>query len=256
MDLFNLPEKCRQNAIIYYCGSFDPAHEGHLSTVKSAMEKTQAVGAVVIVATGENSDKPNRSSWAVRRQTALELFSNLDNVCVSPWGKDITKKHLLEKAYVINLMGEDIWEKYCKKTKSDFHSICIGLRYSGHAEYTTNLKNTEIIYTRPTVQGCSSSKIRNYLKNHPEIYEGKSPFSGTILDRIPRRELDYIIKNRLYYQSKKPFLREMLGKIKEYITSMLSLIKDRVNKKHLKPTALLRFFTHSISKLKAFFYDI
>jgi len=86
MDIFNLPRKCRQNAIIYYCGSFDPAHEGHLSTLESAMEKTQAVGAVVIISAGKNSNKPNRSSWEVRRQTAIELFSKLDHVSVSPWG--------------------------------------------------------------------------------------------------------------------------------------------------------------------------
>lgn len=236
MDLFNLPKKCRHNAILYYCGSFDPAHEGHLSTVKSALEKTKAVGAVVIVSKGTNSNKPNRSSWEIRRQTALELFSSLDNVCVSPWGKDVTKKYLLERAYVINLMGEDIWEKYCKRTKSDFQGICIGLRYGENADYTTNLKDKEIIYTIPEVQGCSSSKIRNYLKTHPELYKGTKPLSGTILDRIPPKELDYIIKNKLYY--KETLLQKTLGKVNCYITNMFSPIKTMLNipKKHLTIT--------------------
>jgi cytidyltransferase-like protein len=193
MNLLNLPPKCRQNAIIYYCGSFDPAHEGHLSTLKSAMEKTQAIGAVVIVAMGENSDKPNRSSWEVRRQTAIELFRDLDGVCVSPWGKEETKTYLFERAHVINLMGEDIWEHYRTRTTSDFQTICIGLRHSENASYTTNLKDKEIIYTLPVVQGCSSSKIRNYLTAHPELYEGAPRLPGTILDRLPLREFEYIL---------------------------------------------------------------
>lgn len=237
MDLFNLPKKCRQNAILYYCGSFDPAHEGHLSNLKSAMEKTKAIGAVVIVSKGKNSNKPNRSSWKVRRQTALELFSKLDNVYVSPWGKNITKKYLLERAYVINLMGSDIWEKYCKRTKSDFQGVCIGLRYGETADYITNLKDKEIFYTRDKIRGCSSSKIRNYLKAHPEIYEGITPLPGTILDKLSSSELDYIIKNRLYYQGKKTHLQETLKKVKSYITTMLFSIKNIVSAlNHLKIT--------------------
>lgn len=229
MDLFNLPKKCRENAILYYCGSFDPAHEGHLSTLQSAMEKTKAAGAVVIVSKGENSNKPNRSPWEIRRQTAIQLFKNSDNVCVSPWGKEITKKYLLERAHVINLMGEDIWEKYCKRTKSDFPGICIGLRYNRNINYVTNLKDKEIIYTIPEVQGCSSSKIRSYLKSHPEIYKEGLLLTGTILDRLSSGELEYIIKNKLYYQPKNSYSEGVLLRIHRCMTTMFSFIIELVN---------------------------
>ena len=116
------------------------------------------------------------------------------------------------------------------------NGFCNGLRYGENADYTTNLKDKEIIYTIPEVQGCSSSKIRNYLKTHPELYKGTKPLSGTILDRIPPKELDYIIKNKLYY--KETLLQKTLGKVNCYITNMFSPIKTMLNipKKHLTIT--------------------
>jgi cytidyltransferase-related domain len=203
MNLFNLPEISRKNAIIYFNGSFDPAHKGHLSSVEAAIEKTQAVGAVVVVCEGENSNKPNRSSWEVRRQTALKVFGNSDKIVVSPWGKEITKKYLLERAYVIKLIGADIWETYSKRTEIDFHAVCISLPNGEKPEdYTTNLTSKEVVYIKPDIQGCFSSKIRDYLKLHPELYEGAKPLPNKVLNNLPPSGLKYIIDNKLYYRSK------------------------------------------------------
>jgi len=52
------------------------------------MLKHHAVGAVIVVSSGENVNKPNRSSWEVRRQIALEVFSDTNRIVVSPWKKD------------------------------------------------------------------------------------------------------------------------------------------------------------------------
>ncbi len=203
MNLASAPEIGRGDTVIYYTGSFDPAHEGHLSAIKAAIEKTQAVWAVVVVSGGENSEKPNRSSWEIRRQTALKVFGRSSQIWVSPWTKEITKRYLLERSCVINLMGTDIWERYCKRTEIDFHSVCIVIRDGEDPDYSTNLTDKEISYVSPEIQGCSSSKIRNYLKLHPELYERTTSIpSGTILDRLPSEALEYIIESKLYYQSK------------------------------------------------------
>jgi cytidyltransferase-like protein len=217
MNLQTLPVSSRTNPIIYYNGTFDPPHEGHLSALEAAMKEKQAAAAVVVVCDGHNPKKPNKSSWESRRQMALTMFSKLNNTLVSPWAQDETKEYLLSRAHLITLIGTDLWESYSKRKKIAFQGVCVSLRNGEEPNYLTNLKDKEITYIHPEVQGFSSSKIRNYLRFHPEIYEGKSGSLGSELSKLDPRELEYIIENKLYYQSQEDRLRESREKVERYV---------------------------------------
>jgi len=214
-----------QKPIIYYQGTFDPAHEGHLSTLRATMEATQADFAVIVVDKADNIMKPERSSWESRRETAIKTFGHIENVSVSDLSKEETKQELLKKNYVIALMGSDVWPLYSERKKIKFDALCVTTRNNEETSYPKSLAGKAVIHLIPPVQGCSSTKIRNYLKAHPELYEkGLIPYN-TILDCLSRPTLDYILKNKLYYVSKEEHLEKIKQGIKKYISE--HLFKDK-----------------------------
>lgn len=225
MNLFTLSASDQLNPVICYQGSFDPPHDGHVSALKAAIEKTHAIAAIVVVCNGENIDKPLRSSWEARKHMATICFSHLQNTTISQLPEKETKAILLQHAYVITLIGADAWPKYSRRPNIPFQAICISLR-NGEQEtqYPKIIQGKEIICVEPDVQGLSSNQIRQYLKFHPQFFEDSSG-----LPQLPSKSLEYIIENKMYYQSKENRLKEVEEGIKKYVAQ------------HIFPNKLFQF---------------
>ena len=211
-----------QRPVIYYQGSFDPAHEGHVSALQAAMEKTQAASAIIVVDNAPNPHKPNRSSWEIRKEIAVRTFGHLENVSVSPLPKEETKQKILSNHSVINLIGSDVWPLYSERKKIPFYGICINLRDAESTTYPKTLAGKEITCVTPTVQGCSSSKIRKYLKSHTELYEGAPIEKESILTKLSPASLEFILENKLYFPTQKEKIEQT---IENYAS--IHLFKDK-----------------------------
>lgn len=221
MNSCKIPSNC-SSPILYYQGTFDPAHKGHLSALQSAMEATHATSAVIVVDDADNLHKPERSSWKTRKETAIRTFAHLENVCVSELPKEETKKALLKNKNVTILIGSDVWPVYSERKKIPFDTICINTRISNEDTYPKTLAGKNIIFITSPTKGCSSTKIRDYLKSHPELYE-KAPIpEDSILDQLEPSTLNFILENRLYYLSRESYLKENL---KKYISQ--HIFKDK-----------------------------
>lgn len=209
--------------IIYYQGSFDPTHEGHLSALQTAMKVTQATFAVIVVDDEKNPYKPERSSFEVRREMALRTFGHLENVWISDKPREETKNEILKNPHVIRLIGSDVWPTFSERTKIKFQEICVSTRDPKEHSYPTTLVGKKVTVITPPILECSSSLIKHHLKSHPELYEENAPIpSGTILDRLSPSTLTFILQNKLYHQSKEDHLKK---KIEKYISE--HVFKDK-----------------------------
>lgn len=215
-----------QKPIIYYQGSFDPTHEGHLSALETAMKATQATFAVIMIDDVNNPNKPERSSWEVRREIAVRTFGHLENVCISDKPREETKHELLKNPHVIRLIGSDVWPTFSERTKIKFHELCLSARDPKEHSYPTILAGKNVLTITPPILGCSSSLIKNHLKSHPELYEQNALIPpGTILDRLSPFALDFILQNKVYYQSKEDLLNKTKKKIEKYVSEYV--FKDK-----------------------------
>jgi cytidyltransferase-like protein len=203
--------------VIYYQGTFDPVHKGHISTLETAMKATKASHAVVLADNSDNIYKGQRAPCDKRSEMASRAFSTLPNVFISTAPKKDLQQKLLERCEVINLIGSDVWPFYSKKADTPFRNICISMRDEDSPDELPNPTDKAVTFIRPPETGCSSTSIREYLRTHPEIYtRDPSLFSlPPPLDKLEPSVLSFIIENRLYY----PLLESVKNEIKDFISS-------------------------------------
>ena len=226
-----------RSTVIYFQGTFDPAHKGHASALEAAMTKINAAGAVVVVGDEPNPDKPDRSLIEIRREIARRNFAHLANVTVSDASQRETKQTLFAHNRVIALIGSDACPLYANRDKVRFDGFCVNLREQADSFDHSFLAGKEVVCVVPAVQGCSSSQIKDYLQSHPEIYEGGQIEPGTILDQLTPSARDFIIQNKLYYRSTE-------DRIHQFENEIGKLISDRIFQGKLCTcTCLTQFFS-------------
>jgi hypothetical protein len=122
---------------------------------------------------------------------------------------------------VIHLVGSDTWPFYSKK-ETPFTHICVSLRDRAPIE-PQEIKGKEVTFIVPPLLGCSSTKIRKYLKQHPEHYQNGSP-----LEHLDSKVLDYVRSTKLYYRSPEEHLSRVKDKIKKHLKEVY-----KINEKEL-----------------------
>lgn len=219
MNLIEISQISAGHSVICYQGSFDPPHKGHLSALEAAIEKTGAVAAVVIVCNGENSEKPGRSSWEIRREMAKTCFCFLPNVWVSEMPDKETKAILLKNRNIITLIGSDAWPRYSLRPNIPFDAICINLRYQESPEkYPTEIQGKKIICITSAIQGVSSTQLRASFKSNPQVYEKQKPqIPPYLLNTLQNQTLNFIIQENLYFQNRANRLEEIHKEIEDYL---------------------------------------
>jgi cytidyltransferase-like protein len=177
--------------IIYYGGSFDPPHYGHLSALLTAMREMQAKRAVVWAQDGHNPYKPNRLAWEIRTEMLKKLFEPYPDIFTFNSWENLTLT--LHNAYVILLIGDDTWPHFSNKpVNAVYKQICIATREDTPSYDFSYPKPVTLI--KPPIINCSSTKIRLACAEITD--EEKIP---PVLNQDVPANVQQFIMNRLLY---------------------------------------------------------
>lgn len=180
-----------QPKIIYYGGSFDPPHYGHLSALLTAMRETQAKHAVVWAQDGHNPYKPNRLAWEIRTEMLKKLFEPYPDIFTFNSWENLTLT--LHNAYVILLIGDDTWPHFSKKpVNAVYKQVCIATREDTPTYDYTYPK--PVILIKPPIINCSSTKIRAACADMKD--EEKIP--PVLKQDVPANVQNFIVSRLLY----------------------------------------------------------
>lgn len=215
----------KDERIIYYQGTYDPPHKGHVLALQGALSASGATKAFVVADEEDNLYKPNRTPY-VHREAMFQLaFQDIPNIYVSNLPKAELRRRMCEIAYVIILIGTDIWPILSKKATIPFRGICVSLRgiLDEAKSIPFQLNDKEVIVFSPEITGYSSTSIRQHFRSSPGYYNRRvSPQ----LDRFPcdiinPRVLDYILHNQIYYDSQQAFHEKVIQQTEEFVRSAL-----------------------------------
>lgn len=180
--------------IIYYPGSFDLPHRGHVEAVREALIQTKADLAIVRADDVDNTWKPQRLAWEIRTEMLKRTFKEFSNVIVATFRKNQVKE-MLQDHYVIALIGSDIWPRYQKKKNAVFvKEVVISSRGDEDGQATTGY-HLPVTYIWPKIRDCSSTKIRTFLKIR-DIDAIRSLVHPDVIDLVIRNGLYLDDENR------------------------------------------------------------
>lgn len=196
-EIPTLPED-REARIIITIGSYDPPHLGHLSVVEAALKDIPADFIIVILDDVPNPNKPNRTDYNTRAEMLKVAFGDEENVYVSIHPKEEVKEKLSKVANVMFLMGTDVWSyhkyKVGKESYPPYKGLIVCTRKGYDDQFHDSIGGVEVKVISASIEGLSSTKVRNYLRNHPEVYENKS----SLIPGLSSVVSEYILENRLY----------------------------------------------------------
>jgi len=180
-------------------GSFNPVHNGHISVVKYVLGKL-SLDKILVVPVGIPSHRENNLEDKNARFHMCKLaFEDMENVIISDM--EINSKALSytydtllnimdiygkDKIYY-EIIGEDSYAYFDKwKNYKEIlnYSKVVVLEREG---YEGDMTNENIIHLNSPYFPYSSTQIRENLKNNLSIE-----------NMVPKKVLDYIIKNKLY----------------------------------------------------------
>lgn len=195
--------------ILYYDGSFDPFHLGHLSALKKCTE-TFNPDIVFILAHEKNKFKPNLIDFKHRLQMILLTIGDLPyslrkivHVLDTPGENHAIKSELKQKfAHLALLMGTDSLKFFNFDRHSGVSQFFISVRKDENIDPSLMTKVTPFI---PQITDCSSTKIRNLLK---EVYWGKHN-TQELSKLLTHNAINYVIANQLY----RPSFSDLIGHI-------------------------------------------
>lgn len=179
------------NKTVYFSGTFDPPHNGHLHAVLSAMLEVNAESAVIWADAQENSHKPNRLPWEMRTEMLKKMFEPFNKVYIgSSWDHVLIT---LKNAYVVFLIGSDVWPRYSQKAPNRFNKeILVSCRADSPAIDPAYPIPVKLIH--PCITDCSSTRVREAFFNLKSLEE-----SSPIIDRSLPKRVQAFIKSRLLY---------------------------------------------------------
>lgn len=210
--------------ILYYDGSFDPFHLGHLSALQKCIDLFQP-DIIFILAHEKNKYKPNLIDFSHRTQMIILTVGQLPYT---------TRK----KIYVLNTPGEnhaiknELQRKFCNLALlmgTDSLRFFNFDRHQGVQKFFISVRKDEsidnsiihkVIPFEPNITDCSSTKIRHLLK---EFYFGKS-LTPELLNLIHYDVNLYIQINHLYYPS-----------FGELIANIRCVLEDNFQTKEITP---------------------
>lgn len=202
---------------IYFQGTFDPVHKGHISALEAAIDALKPDFSVVVTDDEENNRKPNRKSWSVRLKMVQKAFQNCGKIYISAMPRDRLRMELLKIAKVYTLIGSDVLSFY--KTKKDilFDGICVCLRASEDGAEKESIQGKEVVYVTPKIQNISSTKIRKTLADNPSVYEMEDN-ENTLIEGLPAKVARFIVKNKIYSPFKVQPADAIMQRIHSFIT--------------------------------------
>lgn len=175
---------------IYYSGSFDMPHNGHLSALQATMSATGATRAVVWANDEPNRYKPNILDWNLRIEMLIRMCKPFSNINVF---KDLNKlKKSIQNDYVIILIGSDSWPRFStKKINQIFKEVCVTRRDEMVVVISYPLPVRVIT---PPITNYSSTTIRKLCREATTAAE-----VGSVLEEFVAPEVkNYILDHFLY----------------------------------------------------------
>jgi len=213
-------EGCKQSKpkVVFYYGSFNPPHFGHLNAIEEAIKKTGADFGVVVADDRINLWKPFRSTPSLRTKMLEHLFKEKDRILVAGTSKDNVRDVLLESAETIHLVGSDVFPRYFKdkvqEGKCHYPELIISFREGDPIEIPKESSNVKIDSFVQTNQSMSSTKAREALYSHPEWYESNDAGSG--LPMMPKDLTAFILEHGIYSEKAQTRLDVILKEIKSH----------------------------------------
>lgn len=203
------PTLLKGKRVLYYPGSFDPPHEGHVGAVREALIQTKADIAIVRADDSTNTWKPDRLAWEIRTEMLKRTFKDFNNVIVATIRKDQVKEYL-QDIYVIALIGSDIWPRYFEKTPASYVKEVVISSRGDSGDIPVIGYPLPITYIWPKIRDCSSTRIRHHLKNR-NLREVENLLSCDVIDLIVRNMLYLDAENRGRF-IREQIYRELDGK--------------------------------------------
>lgn len=197
--------------VLYYDGSFDPFHFGHLSALQGC-SKIYQPDVIFVIAHNKNKFKPNLIDFDHRTQIILLSIGKL------PY-------HIRRIVYVLNIPGENHWIKNELSLRFSNLALLMGTDSLKFFNFDRNPKISKFFISvrkdesidylvahrvtpfSPEITDCSSTKIRRLLK---EFYLNKSK-SQDLISLIPIDVIGYIQNHRLYYPEFKQFIDDLIS---------------------------------------------
>ena len=188
--------------ILFYPGTFNPPHFGHISAVKVAVDNLD-FNDVWIMPCGKRIDKVIPTSYDDRRNLGEMLVEYLQTVTNIPVKlltnelDDVDGKYTHEvivelksqskKDEIFQLVGIDGFMGIKERLIAPSEKFVI-IKRSGYEFHEELVANDNLIFLDEGIGGISSTKIREMVKNHDIGYK----------KLVPEKIADYIEKNKLY----------------------------------------------------------
>jgi nicotinate-nucleotide adenylyltransferase len=187
--------------ILFYPGTFNPPHFGHISAVKVALDNI-AFDEVWIMPSGKRVDKEIATSLGDRKnlgnilvehlRTIIKVPVNLISSAVDNIGDKYTHELIMElKAQsnedVFQLVGIDGYLGIKERAIGPNEKFVI-IKRSGYEFPRNFVTHSNLVMLDEEIAGISSTKIREMVKNRDESYK----------KLVPKKVSSYIKEKNLY----------------------------------------------------------
>ena len=195
--IFEETELVQGMRVGFYWGSFDPFHKGHEDIVRRSLKGGRSDYVVVFPEPGDSFPKPQRSSWEIRNEMLLNLYSKHPQVLIAktPDPEFVFQKLFSAKCFIIGLIGSDAAIPIARGIASVPKKPNLWFMFNRSEEESqiTRSPNFKTLIGQPVIQfrdrlELSSTEIKNSIKY------------GTPLEDLPinPKIIPLIKKHRLY----------------------------------------------------------
>lgn len=212
-----------------YRGSFDPLHVGHEEVIDYCLTQ-EKFDKIYILATEPNAFKPFRTPDQFRLDMLRLRYGVNKQIILSTQSKDDLIARLRQEEPELSLVciaGSDVHHIYHPLDPEDqskaaqFDSYLILIRDGDeNLQWPSTWRGKPIKIADKSffhLQGYSSTQIRRFLGQHPELYAEGADLSKITFDELPLSEeiKTYILQNKLYFKTKtEAALGDLLDQIK------------------------------------------